>query len=387
MTKIYFNWIKSILFVLLVVSIFTISCTSTNSENTNSASNIIENDYAKGFSIEKNKNYNKISVFNPWQNADGEKYEYYLVPKDKEIPKSLGVENVIRTPISKAVYLSTTYLGYIKVLDERNSIIGISGTNYVYDSIIQAYIDNGLISEVGFEQNLDIEKIISLKPDIVFAYDITGSLNSKYEQLKKLGIQVVLVGEYLENEPLGKAEWLKFFATFFEKELVANEYFYFVKNEYLEKKQQVVGVSSYPGVLVNIPFQGIWYMPGGDSYMAKIIDDAGGNYLWKNHKQVESFPVSLEEIFGKKDSISVLINPGFSESIDDIIKTESRLSELNCIKNQLVFNNNKRIGKNGGNDIWESGTVNPHLILQDLINILHPELANENELYYYTKLK
>ncbi|MBN2776710.1 MAG: ABC transporter substrate-binding protein [Bacteroidales bacterium] len=374
------------LFFILITFLF-IHCKNEKTQKNADIEIINQNKYAQGFVIEKNENITKISVVNPWQNAENEVFNYYLIPKENTVPDSLKNEKIIFTPISKVVCLSTTHLGFLEVLDERNSIYGLSGTYYVYDSIIQQKIDANEIAEVGFEQNLDIEKIISIKPDVVFAYDITGTLNPKYEQLNKLGITVVLVGEYLENNPLGKAEWLNFFAAFYQKDSIAKEHFDFVEKEYNKNTQLAVEASSFPGVLINTPFQGIWYLPGGESYMSKIIADAGGNYLWNNKKQVESFPVSLEEIFSKNEKINILINPGVQNTKKEILATENRLSELNCIKNNNIFNNNNRIGKNGGNDIWESGTVNPHLILNDLIQIFHPELFPNTKLYYYKKIE
>lgn len=380
---------KKSLTILWILSKFFLFSACVENEQETSSNNLsyIPNEFAKGFEINYSDNFKVLKVNKPWQNADNESFEYYLIPKTEEIPDSIKDKIIIRTPIESVVCLSTTHLGFIEKLNEHNSIIGLSGTYFVYDSIINSKIENKEIDEVGFEDNLNIEKIISLKPDVVFAYDITGSLSSKFEQLAQFGITVVYVGEYLETSPLGKAEWIKFFAEFFDKTEIAYQIFNETKTEYNEYIELIKEASSCPGVLVNIPFQGIWYLPGGESFMAKIIEDAGGNYLWKGKKQVESFSVSMEEIFSKNTEISSLINPGMSKSIDEILKTDSRLNNLNCIKNKRVYNNTKRVSKSGGNDFWESGTVNPHLILKDLAAIFHPEIFQQHEFYYYEKIE
>jgi iron complex transport system substrate-binding protein len=51
-----------------------------------------------------------------------------------------------------------------------------------------------------------------------------------------------------------------------------------------------------------------------------------------------------------------------------------------------MFNNNNRVTLRGGNDYWESGSINPQIILKDIGAILHPELFPGYELYYYKRI-
>jgi len=371
---------KKSFFYIFVLIIF--SCNSEKHQN-KIKNTSLKNIYAQGFTIESIDNYKKITVFNPWQNAKDEKYEYFLVNKSENI-SNLKSENIIKTPVEKIICLSTTHIGFLNKLNCSKSIVAISGVNYVYDSTLNVMIKEKKILEIGYENNIDIEKIIELKPDVIFAYDITGALLSKFEYLQKLGIQVVIVGEYLENTPLGRAEWIKFFGAFFEKDSLANSIFTEIEKKYNNLKQNSKTLNN--GIVFNIPFQGIWWIPGGNSYLAKIIEDAGGNYLWKNNNKTESFSISFEDVLSKNDSIFYLLNPSSVNSIEEIIKTDKRLENLNCIKNKKVYNNNKRISNTGGNDFWESGIVNPHLILKDLILILNNDNLNYDSLIYYKKL-
>ena len=348
---------------------------------------LVTTEYAKGFVIEDFNSYKKISILQKWQNSTDVRFEYFLINKSEKIPQEITGKNIIKIPIKKAVYLSTTYLGYIEALDRRNSIIGISGTNFVYDSLINERIKNKEISEVGFEQNLDIEKIIELQPDVVFAYDINGSLQTKYETLKRLGIQVVMVSEYLENHPLGRAEWIKFFGAFFNLDTLASSLFSDIYTQYNSVKNTIDANITKPGVILNTPFQGIWYLPGGDSYMAQLINDAGGNYLFNKKSISESFSISIEEILAKNDSIDILLNPGQVNSISEILNIDNRISNISCINNGQVFNNNNRVSAMGGNDFWESGVMKPHIILKDLSIILGFKTKQYDSLVFYKKLE
>lgn len=373
-------------FLKIVVFILLFSACSNTTVNKDKV-DLVTTEYAKGFVIEDFNSYKKISILQKWQNSTDVRFEYFLINKSEKIPQEITEKNIIKIPIKKAVYLSTTYLGYIEALDRRNSIIGISGTNFVYDSLIREQIKNKDISEVGFEQNLDIEKIIELQPDVVFAYDINGSLQTKYETLKRLGIQVVMVSEYLENHPLGRAEWIKFFGAFFELDTLSNSLFSDIYIEYNSVKNTIDANITKPGVILNTPFQGIWYLPGGNSYMAQLINDAGGNYLFNKKSITESFSISIEEIIAKNDSIEILLNPGQVNSISEILNIDNRISNISCINNGQVFNNNNRVSAMGGNDFWESGVMKPHIILKDLSIILGFKTKQYDSLVFYKKLE
>lgn len=343
-------------------------------------------EYANNFLISYGTDYCKLTV-NFSSNTDSKSYNYFLVDLNNKMPDLISSADTIRTPIEKAVFLSSTYLGYIELLDLRNSIVGISGLNFIYDSIVNKMIDNEQIVDVGFEQNLDIEKILELAPDVVFAYDINGSLQAKYEALQRLGIQVVLVTEYLEEHPLGRAEWLKFFAAFYGLDDEANKLFDSISVKYNRIQLDANDVLTQTGVILNTPFQGVWYLPAKNSYMAKLISDAGGNYVFKEKSQTQTFSISLEEVILFNDSIDILLNPGFVNSYSDIISIDKRIENLTCVKNLNVFNNNKRVGDNGGNDFYEKGVVEPHLILSDLITIFSSDTLNYANMIYYQKIE
>lgn len=363
---------------LIIISLFfVVSCQPINHQKIKQTTNV---KYAEHFDFFYSDEETKIVVYNPWQGAQNKKFEYILT-SDTNIKNS----KKINVPIKKAICFSTTHLGFIEAIDERNSIVGLSGTQFVYDSIIIERIKQKELFEIGFDNNVDIELILSLKPQVVFVYDISGTMKEKFDFIEKAGIPVVYVAEYLENEPLGRAEWIKFFAFFYNKNDNANKIFENVENQYLEIKNQN-SKKNKPNIIVNIPFQGLWYMPGGRSFMAKLIEDAGGNYIWKKNNQTESFIVSIEEVFKYNKQIDILINTSLYNSIDQIIESESRFRLLNCIQQKKVFNNTKRINSNNANDFWESGVVYPNIILKDLSICFLEDTILEKNLIYYKKL-
>ena len=342
--------------------------------------------YAKGFEIIEYNKYHKLTVFNPWQGANNIELKYYLIPENQKIPNDIQDEIVIKTPVRKVICLSTTHVGFIDFLDETNKITGLGGTDYIYHQTLRNSLDEGKIIDIGSEQSLNLELIIALKPDILFIYGISENITGKISELQKLGINVIIVSEYLESDPLGKAEWSKFFAVFFQKMELAEQKFKIIEEEYNKIKTITDTINSKPGILINIPYKGTWYIPGGNSYFAKIISDAGGNYLWSDNKSNESFPVNFETVFSKQSKATYLLNPNSANSISEILQIEPRLQNFNCIKQKNIYNHNARINSKGGNDFWESGVVNPHIILKDLVKIFHPEILKNYEFYYYRKI-
>lgn len=377
-------------FLVAVGSILFTGCGEIpESQNTLTDSIVCDtNKYAKGFSIERRKTYTILKVTNPWQGAKKVSYSYYLLSKDKPIPAALYDKQIIKTPIKRIICLSTTHIGFIDCIDELNTIVGISGKKYVNNAKLQTKIKNNEIADVGYDQNLNYELIVSLQPDIVMAYGVE-SQNIRYIlKLKELEIPTIINAEYLEASPLGKTEWIKFVAALYEKEKMAQKKFNTIATEYNKLKEKIKEtITEHPQVVCNVPYNGTWYVPGGKSYAAKLIADAGGNYLWRDNQSHESIPLNIESVFQKARNADIWINTGMASTTDDILKTDPRLAEMKAYQNKQLYNNNARCNAHGGNDYWESGITKPHLILNDLAVIFYPGLASDYKFYYYQKLQ
>lgn len=366
------------LFFIFILIVLYSGCNSPE----NNKQRINSNHYAHGFQIEKTENITKLTVFNPWEKADNVSIPYFLIEKNKPVPDSLPLRNIIKTPVERVICLSTTHIGFLDVLDETDAVVGISGSQYVSSEKVRKRMELGEVPDVGYGQNLNFELIVTQKPDLVMVYGIGGEVTSSVQKLEELGIPVVMVAEYLEESPLGKAEWINFFGTLFQKENEAQTYFEQVENEYHRLKKLATEVIAKPKVLVGSPYKDSWWIPGGNSYMANLISDAGGDYIGKENPSNESYVISFEHALTFADEANVWINMGNLASKDEILKTDERFKNFRVFKNGKLFNNIKRLSQHGGNDFWESGTVNPHLVLSDLIAVFHPQLAEKNMVYY-----
>jgi iron complex transport system substrate-binding protein len=186
---------------------------------------------------------------------------------------------------------------------------------------------------------------------------------------------------------LGRAEWIKLFGALYCKEKLADSIYKSEVDEYIKLKSYVnQNIRSRPKVLLGLPFKDTWYISSGNSYISKLISDAGGDYLWMDTESSVSMPYGIENVYLRGMKADYWLNIGSVSSRNEISNVDPRLDDLLCFKNDNLFNNNKRVTVNGGNDFWESGSLYPHMILKDIATILHPELFSDHELTYYRKI-
>jgi iron complex transport system substrate-binding protein len=196
-----------------------------------------------------------------------------------------------------------------------------------------------------------------------------------------------MFGEYLETHPLGKLEWIKIAGLLYNRYDLAIEKFNEIASRYNTYVKLTEKLTEKPTVALGIPWKGTWYISGGDSYIARLIEDAGGNYLWSHVKSHISQPFPLEKIYQHIQYADFWINTGDANSIKEIIEVDQRFNKIKPVKESHVYNNNKQVNETGGNAYWEQGIIEPDVILADLIRIFHPEILPDKILKYYQPLK
>jgi iron complex transport system substrate-binding protein len=343
--------------------------------------------YARGFTITDYGKYRKVTVFNPWQQSDGISFEYFLVNNASDIPIELEGKQVIMTPVKSVICLSTSHVGFIGALNETASLRAVSGAGFVSDTLVKKAVSKGIISDIGYDQGINYELIISIKPDLIIAYGVGGEVTGFIGKLRDLGLNVIMNGEYLEDSPLAKAEWIKFIGAFYNKDQDAADYFSIIENNYNQIIRKVASVEKRPVVLTGLPYRDAWWMAGGRSNLAALIRDAGGEFLWHENTSEESFVVSLEEVVFRSQEADFWINCGSVNTLGELISADSRFASFPQVRNNSVFNNNLQVNSGGGNDFWERGVVRPDLILSDLVKIFHPECDSGKVFNFYKRIK
>lgn len=360
-------------------------------EKTNQKADITPNqgfatslEFAKNLKITHDAGFTKATVLKPYKGAPNS-LEYIFVPKDKSLPQNVdGI--VIRTPVKKLVCTSTTFLPSLEMLGEAESLVGFPSTEYISSKTITERVKSGKVIDLGRDSNINIELLLELEPEAVLTYTIAG-LSSNYDQISKSGIPVVIGAGYLEETPLGRAEWIKFIALFLEKEIEADSVFKEIKNSYQQVVATVDTVQDQPTVFTSSVYKDVWYMPGGDSWAGKYFNTAKGNYLWKDSPESGSMELSFEAVYDRAAEADFWIGTNNYNSLSSIAQADERYTNFSAFKNNNIYGFNKRTTPSGANDYFESGIARPDIVLKDIVKIMHPGLLPDHELYFYEKLK
>jgi iron complex transport system substrate-binding protein len=219
--------------VTLLVILIIVSCNSKKGLPSSEAKQT-NLKYAEGFSVRNEGNVKFVTITNPYPGATSS-YQYLLVPVGESIPTHDDRTEVIRIPIKKIVCTSTTHIPLLDYLNETDALIGFPTTDYISSVPMRKRVDAGLITDLGIDKGMNVELLYSLSPELVMSYTMTSDLG-QLKKVKELGIPVVINAEFLEKHPLGRAEWIKFMALFFNKEKEADSVFNEIEKRILNRE-------------------------------------------------------------------------------------------------------------------------------------------------------
>jgi iron complex transport system substrate-binding protein len=371
-------------FSLLLLGI-AVSCTrDSNIAPPPSPSKKVSLVYAEGFQITKDSVLTWIEVKQPYQGAT-QAFHYILVPKTSTVPNVDPKYKIIRTPLSSIVCTSTTHIPLLDYLQQSDKLVGFPTTDYISSSVMRKRVDAGNVVDVGVDKGMNIEKIVALRPDIVMGYSMT----SEYGQFKKiedLGIPVVINAEYLEQHPLGRAEWIKFMGALFHREKEADSVFQMIEKEYIETSRLVKDMKEKPTVLSGILYGDAWFLPGGKNYASTILSDAGMDYVWKNDSSHGYLELSFESVYEKANNADYWVGVGSFQDVAEMAAADHRYKRFKPFRDKNIFSYDARKGAKGGNEYLELGTLRPDLILKDLVKIGHPEILPDHTLFFHRRL-
>lgn len=351
---------------------------------------------AVGFTVEYHDTYKVVDVLTPFAGAtDTDAFRYLLVQCGTPVPTDVEADLVIEIPTQRVVALSTTFLPHLVALDKLDTLVGIDSFLYAQTPEVLALIADGDITEVGSGSEINLETTILTQPDMVFANASGSPEYDAYPVLLDAGIPTVISGDYVETTPLGRAEWLKFTAVFLNAEARANEAYDDIKTDYndLVALTADLPADERPTVLWGSfnTYGSAWYIPGSDSFVARLLDDAGMNHIFAESPDVQgltsSVPFDFESGFAVGRDAQIWIPESYGvSSLDDLLAQDERYAEFSAFQSGEVYTNGVQVNVNGGNAYYETGVLYPNLILRDLIHIAHPDLIKA-PFTYFLKLK
>lgn len=343
--------------------------------------------YAENFSIEEYDTHKIATVRNPWRGSGQKSFAYALVPRGEPLPHLPSEALVIRVPIRRLSLMETVYLSHVQALGLYEQLIGLAHVELASDAQTRERLESGEAKRIQGNGSLDIESLMLLESEAIFTSAMGNPQFDVHSQLERVGQPVVVTAEYMESHPLGRSEWIKFTAAFFGKENEAKTLFDRIENRYRELKALANGVADRPTVLVNAPFGGVWHVPGGRSFTARSIADAGGDYVFSDDRSSGGVPKDFESVFLKAAKADVWLHPGTARSLDLLIGMDERFRRFEAFEKGSVYNNTLLMGPGGRNAIWERAVLHPEEALADLIAIFHPGLLPGHAFAYYEQLK
>jgi len=323
--------------------------------------------YANGFAINYYENYTEVNVKNPWDTTKILQ-KYILIDKTKPQPENLPEGTLVKIPVENIACLYSIDASIIQSLGDENKVKAIAETQYVKIPYLVNGLKTGKIADIGQSTALNIERLMDISPDIIIVSPFQGM---GYGNLEATGIAIVENAAYMENTPLGRAEWIRFIAAFLQKEKEAEKIMDDIAERYIRLANKAKTVDFRPTVFCEKKYGQTWWAPGGNSYMAHFLKDAGADYIWKDTPESGSLELNFEMVYDKAENADYwIVRSNYNITYQDLKKEFEPYSYFKAWKEkQIIFSNTME------NDYYETSAMNPDLVLYDLIHIFHPKLG------------
>lgn len=342
-------------------------------------------EHATGVEVSYTENTKLVEITRPWKGA-AETFTVLLVQCGTPAPEDAEADLTVEVPVRRAATFSTTFLPAFDLVGRVDTLVAHGGLQYVSNETVREAADAGDVVEVGDQSGPDLERLLTAEPDLVLvSAGISGDDDRR--RLADAGLPAVPDADWLEETWLGRAEWLKFVALFLNEEARAQEVFDEVEAGVEDVRRRAAEATERPEVLTNVPFEGVWYVPAGRSFIATALEELGANYPWSDTDGTGAVELDIEAVLAEAADADVWIGAGSVRgTLDDLAATDPRFREFDAFREGQVWADDRRVGPGGGNDIFELGAVRPDLVYRDLLAIVHPDLAGDVEMTFYGRV-
>ena len=371
------------LVLILSVTIF-YSCSPDAETKKDNSFHTVSLSYAKRFTVKTCSDYNVLELHG--NKNDSDVTATFVLYKNQK-PNYSKDAYYIKTPVTRVASMSSIYTTMIAQLNCADKIVAIDNVDYYNNIFIQEQVKKGTIIELSKGPQTDIEKTIALNPNLFLTFGMGSPKDDVDKKLVQSQIPIAVSIDHLEETPLARAEWIKFYAYFFNKETLADSLFKITEQKYNELKNIALQTTKKPSVLTEIKYGDAWYIPAGKSFIAHLIEDAGGDYFWKEDTKTGSSAQSFETVYAKAKDCDVWINLYNLNSKKELLSYDERYGLFKACQNNQLYNNNKIQNALGYSNYWETGITHPEDVLADLIAIFSPTLMPNHEFKYYKKLE
>lgn len=331
---------------------------------------------AKLLSMQRTADYTVVTVADPWKG--GVLHQYVLVPAEAQLPADLPEGTIVRTPVKNALVYSSVHTSLLNELGAIGTVKGVVDSQYFNDSIIAGGLKAGTIADCGNSMNPTVEKVIDMQPDAIL---LSPYQDASYGQIAKMDIPIIECADYLEYDPLGRAEWVKFYGELVGKRAEADSLYNAVVAAYNAVKEMAAGAKTHPTVVTEMVINGIWNVPGGQSYMARILADAGGKYLWADDENTGSLALDFNQVLAvAHDAEYWFIKWTNINSLKDLQGAYDLNKEMAAFQNKRVY-----VCDTDKTRFFDRIPFHPEVLLREFAAIMHPELFPDftNQMYHH----
>lgn len=317
------------------------------------------------------RDYLVADIANPWDTTV-RLQRLVLYPRDHR-PDSLPQGIQIPYPVTSSIVYSSVHAGAIEEMGAATAVTGVADAQYYKLPFVLEGLKNGKIVDVGTSMSPSQEKVLMVNPDAILASPYQGST---HQVIDKMGIPVVEMADYLETSPLGRAEWIQLLGYLYGKPAQAAEIYSKVSTDYNHIK--AAATETKVKVLTETPQSGLWYVPGGKSYMARMLMDAGFEYPWASDTSTGSLPLDPSAVLDRAHDATVWLVKSFgtAPSRDDLIKLSPVISHIKALKDGRVYYCDTQ-----STSLFEEFPFHPERLLLDFQKIASGNI--DQQLKYY----
>lgn len=341
--------------------------------------------YAKGFYIEYYKNYTKLIVTTPYKGAH-KPLEYILPSKSYSKDNLEENQQLIPNIIEKIIATSTTQIPILEAFHLHKKLVGFPNTDFISSPKTRARISQGKIKNIGHNEVINLELLLSIQPSIVFSFAV-NEFNNTYTAIKKANIPIVIDASWLEESPLGRAEWIKFYGQILHKPQLANQIFKQIEHNYINALKIKPKTLTQPSIMYGSMYQGIWYTPTGKSYIGQLLKDAQLNYLWKNSTGTGSLSLNFEVVLTKAKNADYWFAPDMVKTKKELLANNPHYAQFKPFNTGKIYTYANTVGAKGGLLFYELGALRPDYILKDFIKITNPDVLPGYRTHFFKPLK
>ena len=377
---------STLLSILFVVVVALASCRGGNNTSLSvEGGDTVALKYSSLLTIVEHDGYVVADIKNPWKPGKM-LHRYYLVPRTSDIkPQTSDLTDgtVIEVPIQRAAVFTTVHCALLTELGLGSHIVGVADSKYIKVPYIQQQIKAGRIVDCGNGLNPIVEKIMDVKPEVIMLSPFENS--GGYGKTEEIGIPLIECAEYMETSPLARAEWMRFYGRLFGCATKADSLFQQVDSSYTALKQQATEAGPGRSVIIDKVVGSVWYMPGGRSTIGQMLQDAGADYPWATDTQSGSLALPFETVLergGESDVWMLRYSSDHDWDYRELLSGHHGYSQLRAVHQRQVYGCNVE-----ESHFYEDTPFHPDRLLNDFLQILHPDILGLPPLRYYKKIE